>query len=138
MVVFNDGNGVETEVNDLDYLKNRIIDQFEVFCSEGSGDGFIDYRDNGHEVTLMIEPNPDYGIYLRFVDDEEGIELLSLSDKNNLSEVVEVNDDLYASLGLFVPIEEAWKAISDFVTTGRASDRIEWISVEDMPEDGNW
>ena len=50
----------------------------------------------------MIEPNPDYGIYLRFVDDEEGIELLSLSDKSKLSEVVEVNDDLYASLGLFI------------------------------------
>lgn len=42
MVIFNDGNGVSTEVKNLDILKKRIIDDFEAFCQEGSGDGFID------------------------------------------------------------------------------------------------
>ena len=139
MVIFNDGNGVSTEVKNLDILKKRIIDDFEAFCQEGSGDGFIDYKfDDNHEVSLMIEPNPDYGIYLHFMNDDEGIEMLSLHDRNRLSEVVEYNDEMYASMGLFLPLEDAWKAISDFVATGQVSDKISWISVNEMPEDGNW
>ena len=138
-ILFNDNNGAETEITDIAFLKTVLIDNFEAFCQEGSGDGFIDCQlDDGNTVSLMIEPHPEYGIYLRYTDEATGDEMMSLGDSSRLSEVEEINDDIFASVGLFLPKEKAWQAIADLVTTGRPSDSIAWITPDEMPEDGNW
>ena len=138
-VVFIDPNGNRNEITNIETLKGEIINKFETYWMQGSGDGFIDYYEDENKIsTLLIGPNIEYGLYLHFVNKNGKNDLLSLYNKCKLDEVVETADEIYASIGLFLPIEVAWKVISDFVETGRASSKIEWITPGDIPENGNW
>ena len=57
---------------------------------------------------------------------------------NDLEETIEIGDEIYASAGLFLPLELAWRGIEEYMKTGRVSDQIDWITPEDVPENGNW
>ena len=92
-------------------FKSLIIDNFMNYWMQGSRDGFIDFHEN---------------------------DLLSLNNENKLAEVAETAEEIYASIGLFLPIELAWEGILDFIKTGKASPKIKWITPEEIPEDGNW
>lgn len=141
-VYFSDSNGDYREVTDIAKLKAAIIDNFEEFWMDGSGDGFFDYvDDDGKTVRLFIGTNMEYGIYLHFTDWDKkgnGVDLLSLHDASKLDEVAETAEELYASIGLFLPIEQAWEVIVDFIKNGKPSDKVEWITPDDIPEEGNW
>ena len=63
---------------------------------------------------------------------------LSLFNRSMLNEVVDVWDELYISKGLFLPPELAWSGIEDFISKGIISDKIQWITPNDIPEDGNY
>ncbi|MNN93694.1 hypothetical protein D3C81_2121920 [compost metagenome] len=65
-------------------------------------------------------------------------EWLSLENELRLNQFVESSDEWYASIGLFMPVEKAWIAISEFLISGEKTDLINWINSEDMPKDGNW
>lgn len=138
-IFFTDPNGKKHLVTDIECLKNSIIDNFEEYWMQGSGDGFFDFCEDEKEIsTLMVGPNIAYGLYLRFIDVTTSLNLLSLYDESRLSEVAETAEEIYTSVGLFLPLEAAWKGILDFVKTGKPSSKIKWITPEDMPEDGNW
>ena len=62
---------------------------------------------------------------------------LSLGDRSRLSEVV-CPDDWKVSAGLFVPTDKAWLVIRQFCESGTRSNDIEWITPDDMPDDGNY
>lgn len=137
--VFSDPNGKDILICSENWLKSNIIEQFETYWLQGSGDGYIDfYEDDINISTLMIGPNAEYGIYLRYINNINKTQLLSLYNINKLNEVVETADEIYASIGLFLPIDIAWEGISDFVKTGEASSGIKWITPDDIPENGNW
>lgn len=137
--VFTDPNGKEHLIDRADWLKNNIIEQFETYWMQGSGDGFIDFYESDENIsTLMIGPNVKHGLYLHFIDNIKKINLLSLNNENELNEVAETADEIYASIGLFLPIDAAWEGISDFIETGKASSKIKWITPKDIPENGNW
>lgn len=138
-VVFTDPNGEKIEITDINYIKRLIIDNFESFWLQGSGDGFIDFYEEGKKIsTLLIGPNITYGLYLHFIDNISHSDLLSLNDENELTEVAETAEEIYASIGLFLPIELAWEGILDFIQTGKTSSKITWITPELIPEEGNW
>lgn len=138
-IVFTDPNGKKKVIDNADWLKSIIIDQFETYWLQGSGDGFIDFYENDNKIsTLMIGPNVEYGLYLHFIDNINKTDLLSLYSEDKLNEVVETAEEIYASIGLFLPVDVAWGVILDFVETGRTSSNIRWITPKDIPEEGNW
>ncbi|MDE6730424.1 MAG: hypothetical protein K2J71_06580, partial [Oscillospiraceae bacterium] len=90
-----------------------------------------------HIADMIIGTNIKYGIFLHYINANE--EKLSLYDKTKLDEVVDgANCDLEVSTGLFLPKELAWEVIKEFLETGKASDKIRWISPDDIPENGNY
>lgn len=133
------GKKKELEFNKLEELKKEIIGNFDEYWMQGSGDGFIQYFDNDVKcATLMIGPNLECGIYLHFINDINGSELLSMYNENDLTEVVETAEEIYASRGLFLPLETAWNAIFDFIKTGKPSLNVRWVTPDVIPEEGNW
>lgn len=138
-VIFTDPNGEKKKISDANLFKSLIIDNFMNYWMQGSGDGFIDFHENDiKQSTLMIGPNIKYGLYLHYIDHSKHIDLLSLNDEKKLAEVAETAEEIYASIGLFLPIELAWEGILDFIETGKASPKIKWITPKDIPDDGNW
>ncbi|MBD5136644.1 MAG: hypothetical protein HDT39_11900 [Lachnospiraceae bacterium] len=138
-VIFTDPNGEKEIISDIKHLKSIIIDDFKTYWMQGSGDGFIDFYENDKKVsTLLIGPNIEHGLYLHYIDNIKHIDLLSLNNENELEEVLETAEEIYASKGLFLPIESAWEGIMDFIETGNPSSKIIWITPDNIPENGNW
>lgn len=130
----------EITTREIKKLKSKMIDDFMDYWQEGSGEGDIQiFENNKIQSTLMIEPSLELErIYLHYIDNVNGRDLLSVYDKNNLEETIEIGDEIYALAGLFLPLELAWRGIEEYVKTGRASEQINWITPEDVPENGNW
>lgn len=123
----------------LEEMKKYVIDEFTTYWEQGCGDGFIDYYvDDIRQSTLMIEPNNEYGIYLKYCDRRTRKEWLSLNDANALDEVAETATEIYASIGLFLSLDLAWEGIKNFLLTGERSDKIEWVRPNIIPEGGNY
>ena len=78
-------------------------------------------------------------MYLHFIDNISDTDLLSLNDEDTLYEVAETADELYVSVGLFLPVELAWAGIVYFIEHGKTSPKIRWITPDDLTDDGgNW
>lgn len=123
----------------IEQMEKLIIDDFETFWEKGCGDGSIDFYVEGKKKsTLMIEPNVKHGIYLNYTDHRTQEEWLSLNDMNNLDEVAETADEIYVSIGLFLPKEIAWIGIKEFLQTGERSKNIEWTTPDIIPDNGNY
>lgn len=108
----------------------------------GSG-ALLKLFDNGKEINaLIVSPNPEFGVYLQCLensgDPKNHQTYLSLYDASKLEETIETFDEIYASKGLFLPLELAWDAVCDFITSGERSSKILWIAPHDIPEKGNW
>lgn len=130
----------EIAARDIKKLKSTMIDNFMDYWQEGSGEGDIQIFENNRICsTLMIEPSLELQrIYLHYIDRVNNKDLLSVYDKNDLEETIEIGEEVYASAGLFLPLELAWRGIEEYVKTGKASEQIDWITPEDVPENGNW
>lgn len=132
-------DGLTIENIEIEEMKKLIIDDFSLFWQEGCGDGCINfYVDDKFKSRLMIEINDEYGMYLNYSNCETGENWLSLSDINNLDNVVEAATEIYVSIGLFLKKEIAWKAIKEFLQTGERSNEIEWVDPHIIPEGGSY
>jgi hypothetical protein len=125
---------------DLDMLEKLVLNP------DGPGWRFseagIDYHfDDGRKHHLTVLGDDDLGYYLQFSGSQGCFgpnEIrLSLGDRSRLGEVV-CPDDWEASAGLFISRPHAWQAIRHFCTTGGLWSNIEWISIDKMPDNGNW
>lgn len=124
---------------DLETMRRYLIDEFNSYWSQGSGDGFIDYYVDNHKIsTMMLGPNEEYGIYLHVIDYKSDEEWLSIYNKNLLEEVVETADEIYASVGLFLPLGLAWQGVECFLIHGDLSKKINWSQPDIIPDGGNW
>lgn len=140
-IVFNaPDDSVEITAKDLGRLWSEMIDDFTEYWQEGSGEGDLQiFEKNQIQSTLMIEPSIELErIYLHFIDNLNGEDWLSVYDRENLEETIETVEEVYASAGLFLPLELAWKGIEEYVRTGRRTGQIDWITPKEMPENGNW
>lgn len=140
-IVFNSpDDSFEITVQDMKKLKSKIIDNFMDCWQEGSGEGDLQIFENSRICsTVMIEPSLELQrIYLHYIDHVNNKDLLSVYDKSDLEETIEIGEEIYASAGLFLPLELAWRGIEEYVKTGKASEQIDWITPEDGPENGNW
>lgn len=121
---------------DPDVVYNDIIKNFKNYWSSVSV-ACIEvqyYEDNEQVASLFINAHLDYGIYLNYYRNEEK---LSVFDKNRLNEIIWTKDVCDFPMGLFLPPELAQKGIKEFLETGTASKEIEWITPDDLHEDGN-
>ena len=138
-VLFTNPNGREIEIEDIHFLKLDLIDNFIDYWMQGSGDGYFDFYLNGKRISsLYLGPNINEGLYLHYVDRVNKKDLLSLKDINQLHEVVETAEEIYASKGLFLDLNNAWEAICYFFNNGTNSPKVEWITPDLIPADGNW
>lgn len=138
-VLFTNPNGREVEVDDIHLLKRGLIDDFNNYWMQGSGDGYFDYYVDGKRVsTLLLGPNINEGLYLHFVDRVDKKDLLSLKDITKLHEVAETAEEIYASKGLFLEKLVAWDAICYFFDYGAPCPHVKWITPDLIPADGNW
>ena len=137
--IFRNPEADENVITDLNALKKDIIDNFDTYWMQGSGDGYIECFCDGKRISmLMLGPNIEYGLYLHFINFVNKEDLLSLYDETRMEEVAETAEEIYASVGLFLPKEEAWEGIRYFVETGEPLPSIKWITPDDVPETGNW
>jgi hypothetical protein len=139
-IVFQSPSGLEIENPEMKQLMGYIIEQFPQYWHQGHGGGIVDFYDgNNRHLRLLILPHDEYGIYLQYV--KKGINeetWLSLFDHMKLNTTAECGDELYASIGLFLPKEKAWLAVEEFCKTGERTEKIDWVSPSDIPEGGNW
>ncbi len=123
---------------DLNDIRSLIVSPPPEYWLSGSGGATFTAQDGGKsEIRMLVLPNMDYGYYLKYIDCDGGT-WLSLSDSTRLTVVTTCGDQWYASIGLFLPPETAWEVINEFCRTGQRSDRITWITPDEIPDDGNW
>lgn len=100
------------------------------------GTGYL-YKDSEPKAQLCIACADGLGMFLGMT--AGGREYLSVGDADALSETIDVwGDDLMVSRGLFIPVRSALYAIRHFAETGEPDPSVQWISPEELPEDGNY
>lgn len=100
--------------------------------------GTIICKEGDKKSTLSVAALKDYGVYVGFFDKNR--QWLSLSDRAKLNSVLDVwgDEGLYVSEGLFISPQVAWRYIREFVLTGNVTVDGDWITPDDLPEDGNY
>lgn len=102
---------------------------------------------NGHlprldsvDINLYIIANPTYGVTLQYSRWDGTVQrrdsYFSKGNLGRLDRFVRSLHDNRLSIGLFIPFEDAWKAIKEFIETdGERPTSIEWIAGCDLPPD---
>jgi hypothetical protein len=135
-VVFRFPSGKREKNPDLELVCQSMLLSPSDFWMKGSGDATIDFVDGDVSRTLLLLPNNEFEIYLKYL--EGGKARLSLENPQKLNEVIECLDEWCASKGLFLPKEKAWLAVKEFCETGQLTDKVDWINPSEIPEGGNW
>lgn len=130
------------EPSQIEKIKEDMIEGFEDFCRSCHG-ALIDLYDGRKLMhSLIVSPNLKSGIYLQYLensgDTKNYTTYLSLYDDSQLDKTIETFDEIYASAGLFLPVDLAWDAVYEFITSGERSSKTAWITPDRIPEGGNW
>jgi len=96
-------------------------------------------RENGRiDIELLFWTHPELGATLLYQKSGGGQfdRYHSKGDLRRRLEWTQSPQGTPLSVGLFVPIDEAWRVLKDFVETrGLRSAAIDWISSRDLPAD---
>ncbi|SRR5712691_3488937 len=88
------------------------------------------------DVDLDMWGHPDLGVLLIYSKWGGGLKQTysSKGDLRRLREWVRSLHDTPLPVGLFIPFEQAWKAVKEFIETdGQLPKSIEWIANRDLP-----
>jgi hypothetical protein len=100
------------------------------------------YMNGGEYCRLSIVANPDHGIWLWYRhngSDGSDNNYISLGNFEKLNTYVEAVEDSLTLEGLFLPPEQAWIAVHDFLQNdGRRSEKILWIHEDEIPKGKHW
>ncbi|AQQ02761.1 hypothetical protein B0E33_03410 [Roseibium algicola] len=100
------------------------------------------YLQDSECYHLSIVANPQYGIWLwhrhnRPDGSEENY--ISLGNIEKLDTYVEAVEDSLTLEGFFLPPEQAWLAVQDFINSpGVRSERINWMHEDQVPRGKYW
>ena len=141
------GRAVERWPNKIELEEYFFAPQGRRFFESGTDSASLDARglygteslEQGKgriDVVLFLWGHPEYGVYLSYQkrDGDYGDAYVSMGDLGRLGEWVETTHEDLASIGLFISVENAWKAVREFVETGGELPKaIEWIRADDLP-----
>jgi len=88
------------------------------------------------DIDLQMWGHPEFGVLLIYSKWGGGLKLTysSKGDLRRLREWVRSTHDTPLPIGLFIPFEQAWKAVKEFIETdGQLPKSIEWIANRDLP-----
>jgi hypothetical protein len=107
------------------------------FWIEGA-DGTEDLPENEGRIyiDLSLWGHPDLGVLLIYWKRGGGSDetYSSAGDLAKLGEIFRANHGTKLPVGLFIPFEEAWKAVREFLETdGQLPKSIQWIANKDLP-----
>jgi len=97
-------------------------------------------RNESVNIELGMVGSPDHGVLLQYVKWDGRIQhrdcYLSKGDLSRLGRFMyNLHADPY-SLALFIPFEQAFKAVKQFIETdGELPTSIEWVAARDLPPD---
>jgi hypothetical protein len=89
------------------------------------------------DIRLDLWGKPDLGVLLIWSKWGGGYKdnFTSKGDMSRLRELVRSTHDTPLPVGLFIPFEQAWKAVKEFIETdGALPKSIEWVANRDLPE----
>jgi hypothetical protein len=101
-----------------------------------NGTGHLEQGKGRVDVDLNLWGHPDFGALLFYSewDGKHGVAFASKGDLRRLGEWVEGYDEDLRSIGLFISLEQAWRAVTEFIEMDGALPRsIEWIPADDLP-----
>ena len=135
-------DGLTISNPDIADMRTNMIDNFSDYWKHGNGSATINFFiDKKIQNSILVFPSKEYGIYLKYLYITDGKitdEWVSIENPMKLNVFTECCDEWYVSIGLFLPLEKAWKAIQDFWLDGNKSKQIYWINTADMPKGSNW
>ncbi len=88
-------------------------------------------------ITLHIIGKPDLGVLLVYdrMSATDGYSYYSVGDPKMFRTLVEATQVSRMPMGLFIPFEQALKAVVEFIQTNGARPKcIEWIAPSELPE----
>jgi hypothetical protein len=90
------------------------------------------------DIHLTIVGNPGHGVLLQYVKagGGRGDVHYSRGDLKRLREWTRTKHGDLMPIGLFIPFEQAWSAVKEFIeTNGALPQNIAWIGGDDIPPD---
>lgn len=108
------------------------------FSAQGlEGTGHLEEFKDRIDVHLSMWGHRDLGVllfYHRWGGGKAGA-WASKGDLSRLKEWVRTLQEDLMPIGLYIPFEQAWKAVKEFIETdGQLPKSIEWINANDLPE----
>lgn len=128
---------IDEGFNLCDIIYKSLFSNFNEYWFECNSTAELVYMKNDELISRLSISAEYSGISLHYTD-SAGKNILSISDITKLNETLTTIDNIYISVGLFIPVEYAWEAIKFFLSTGKASEKINWISANDIPEKGSY
>ena len=107
--------------------------RFEIKDNEGA-----QFNNRPVDITLILIADPKYGLLLDFRRSigEEREFFVSKGNLQRRLEWVQTPQGTPLSIGLFVPIENGWAAVKQFIESkGALPTAIEWMAAADLPSD---
>ena len=89
------------------------------------------------DIDLHIVGKPDLGVLLLYdrVSATDGYSYYSVGNLKMLHTLVRAKQGSRMPMGLFIPFEQALKAVMEFIETNGALPKcIEWVASADLPE----
>ena len=89
-------------------------------------------------LELTMDGDPDLGVLLGWSkwNRHQGLYYYSKGDLARLREFVFTLHGDARPAGLYIPFDQAWKAVKEFLQTdGQLPKSIEWVDARDLPED---
>lgn len=89
------------------------------------------------DIELNMWGDPDHGVMLIWSKWGGGFEEMytSKGDMSRLRDLIRTTHGTPMPIGLYIPFEEAWKAVKDFLETdGERSTQIEWVENNTLPK----
>lgn len=127
-----------TESNKKSQFQNYFLEYTPNKWEVGSGGASFTYFDsNNKKYSLVVIQDPRYGFCLMYSPSSNGC--YSLGNIDLLGEFVESCDEIVMPLGTYLSPKTAWLAVEDFLDNPYvASNRISWISDDDIPNLDDW
>jgi len=131
-------NGEDWQNPDLNALYHAMIIDYMKFWCDNNGEAIIRYyqgkADWGKrdfcELIAKADCTDDEMIFLEYFNKEKDFYSLYDDTKLSVPKMSLIGDEY--SAGLFLPKESAWLAIKEFLETGKPSEKISWIPLEEL------